>query len=110
MEVFMKKTKALPKQYQKLRKRYGAVLESLDNLARSVKEAGPIDEKTAHLIQLAGAAAIKSEGAVHSHARRALEAGASPEEIRHSLLLLISTIGFPNVSAALSWVDDVLER
>lgn len=106
----MKKTKALPKQYQKLRQRYGAVLDSLDNLAMRVKEAGPINEKTAHLIQLAASAAIKSEGAVHSHTRRALEAGARPEEIRHALLLLISTIGFPNVSAALSWVDDILEK
>ncbi|MFN3740270.1 MAG: carboxymuconolactone decarboxylase family protein [Thermodesulfovibrionales bacterium] len=106
----MKKQKALPKQYLKLRKRYGGVIDSLDNLSKTVKEAGPIDEKTAHLIQLAAGAAIKSEGAVHSHARRALEAGAKPEEIRHALLLLISTIGFPNVSAALSWVDDILEK
>ncbi|MCX7793148.1 MAG: carboxymuconolactone decarboxylase family protein [Thermodesulfovibrionales bacterium] len=104
----MKKQKALPKQYLKLRKRYPEVMESLDSLAKSIKNAGPVDEKTAHLIQLAAAAAIKSEGAVHSHTRRALEAGAKPEEIRHSLLLLISTIGFPNVSAALSWVDDIL--
>lgn len=106
----MKKQKSLPKQYLKLRKRYGDVIDSLDRLSETVKKAGPIDEKTCHLIQLAAAAAIKSEGAVHSHTRRAIEAGARPEEIRHALLLLISTIGFPNVSAALSWVDDVLER
>lgn len=106
----MKRQKALPKQYLKLRKRYPEIIESLDNLSKTVKEAGPIDEKTAHLIQLAAGAAIKSEGAVHSHTRRALEAGAKPEEIRQALLLLISTIGFPNVSAALSWADDVLEK
>lgn len=106
----MKKQKTLPKQYMKLKRRYPDVIASLDNLSKTVKEAGPIDEKTGHLIQLAAGAAIKSEGAVHSHARRALEAGARPEEIRHALLLLISTIGFPNVSAALSWVDDILEK
>ena len=39
---------------------------------------------------------------------RALEAGAKPEELYHTLLLLTSTIGFPTVSAALSWIDDVL--
>ncbi len=106
----MKRQKTLPKQYLKLRKRYPDVIESLDNLSKTVKEAGPVDERTAHLIQLAAAAAIKSEGAVHSHTRRALEAGAKPEEIRQALLLLISTIGFPSVSAALSWVDDILEK
>lgn len=50
-------------------------MRAVDNLGKAVKEAGPIDEKTAHLIQLASAATVKSEGAVHSHARRALEAG-----------------------------------
>ena len=34
--------------------------------------------------------------------------GASPEEIVHTIVLLTSTIGFPNTSAALSWVYDVL--
>jgi alkylhydroperoxidase/carboxymuconolactone decarboxylase family protein YurZ len=67
-----------------------------------------LDEKTGHLIQLAAAAASSSEGAVHSHVRRALEAGAQPDEIRHAVILLTSTIGFPRVAAALSWVDDVI--
>ncbi|MDQ3621785.1 MAG: carboxymuconolactone decarboxylase family protein [Verrucomicrobiota bacterium] len=46
---------------------------------------------------------------MHSHTRRALEAGASPEEIRHTVLLSITSIGFPNTMAAMSWIDDVLE-
>ena len=71
-------------------------------------EKGPLKSKTSHLIQLAAAAAIRSEGAVHSHTRRALQAGAKPEEIYQAVLLLTSTIGFPTVSAALSWIDDVL--
>jgi alkylhydroperoxidase/carboxymuconolactone decarboxylase family protein YurZ len=58
-------------------------------------------------VQLAAAAAIRSEGAVHSHARRALAAGATPEEIQHAVIALTSTIGFPNVMAALSWINDV---
>ncbi len=99
----------LPEQYQNLKKRFKGYMKAVDNLGKAVKEAGPIDEKTAHLIQLAAAATVKSEGSVHSHTRRALEAGAKPEEIYHAIILLTSTIGFPNVSAALSWVDDVLK-
>ena len=68
-----------------------------------------MDGKTAQLIQLAAAAAQGSEGAVHSHARRALEAGAQAEEIRHAVILLTNTLGFPTVSAALSWIEDVLD-
>lgn len=47
---------------------------------------------------------------LRSHVRRALEAGATPEEIRHALILLVSTIGFPTVVAALTWAEDVLEK
>jgi 4-carboxymuconolactone decarboxylase len=63
-----------------------------------------------NLIQLAAAAAIRSEGSVHSHTRRAIEAGAKPEEIYHTVILLTATIGFPTVAAALSWVDDVVGK
>jgi len=47
---------------------------------------------------------------VHSHVRRALEAGAKPDEIYHALVLLVSTIGFPAVSAALSWAREIIEK
>jgi alkylhydroperoxidase/carboxymuconolactone decarboxylase family protein YurZ len=39
-----------------------------------------------------------------------MEAGASAEEIYHAIILLTSIIGFPTVSAALSWADDVLNN
>ncbi|WP_299020092.1 carboxymuconolactone decarboxylase family protein [uncultured Photobacterium sp.] len=97
------------KQYIKIKERHPDFVDAVELLGKAVKKEGPLDEKTAQLIQLAAAAAIRSEGAVHSHARRAFEAGASVEEIRHVLLLLTSTIGFPGVMAAISWVDDKLE-
>ena len=48
------------------------------------------------------------EGAVHSHTRKAIIAGASHEEIRHVAILSLPTIGLPSMMAALSWIDDVL--
>ncbi|ANG61487.1 alkylhydroperoxidase [Marinobacterium aestuarii] len=98
----------LPKNYVQFRSRYKKLAGALDNLGKAVREEGPLDEKSAQLIQLAAAASIRSEGAVHSHCRRALDAGASPDEIRHAILLLTSTLGFPAMMAALSWVEDVL--
>lgn len=99
---------ALPPQYQMLEKRYGRVLKAVDGLGKATKSAGPLSRKNAEMIQLAAAAAIRSEGSVHSHVRRAVKAGAKADEIRHALILLTSTIGFPTVSAALSWAEDVL--
>jgi alkylhydroperoxidase/carboxymuconolactone decarboxylase family protein YurZ len=98
----------LPQRYSSVKNAHQGVIQALETLGKEVARAGPLDRKTCHLIQLAAAAAIRSEGACHSHARRAVAAGATAEEVRHALIVLTSTIGFPTVSAALSWVDDVL--
>jgi 4-carboxymuconolactone decarboxylase len=98
----------LPARYQRIRKENKKFFNAVERLGKVAKEEGPLNEKTSHLIQLAAATAIRSEGAVHSHTRRALKAGAKPEEIRHSLRILTSTIGFPTVAAALSWAEDVM--
>ncbi len=87
---------------------YPEIMAALKDLGVTIRNTGPLDEKTTHLIQLAAAAANNSEGAVHSHARRALEAGASNQEIYHTLLLLIPTTGFPRAMAAISWCRDIL--
>ncbi|GGO78698.1 hypothetical protein GCM10011348_11260 [Marinobacterium nitratireducens] len=102
--------KQLPQNYVRFRSRYKHLAGAIDALGQAARDEGPLDDKSAQLIQLAAAASSRSEGAVHSHARRARDAGASDDEIRHALLLLVSTIGFPAVMAALSWVDDVLEN
>ena len=98
------------KHYQQLVKNFPEVIAAVENLGSAIRQAGPIPEKTAELIQLAGAAAAQLEGSVHSHTRRALKAGATREEIYHTMLLLISTIGFPKVSAAIMWAQDILNR
>jgi AhpD family alkylhydroperoxidase len=99
-----------PKWFDYVEQKYPNYMKVLEQLGKSVREEGPLDGKTANLIQLAAAAAIRSEGAVHSHTKRAIEAGAKQEEIIHAVILLTSTIGFPNVSAALSWVNDVVGK
>jgi len=99
-----------PGQYQNIQKRYKKVISSVEALGKAAKAAGPLSKKTSELVQIAAAAAIRSEGSVHSHARRALAAGAKPDEVRHAIVLLTSTIGFPTVSAALSWAEDVLGK
>ena len=109
--MLKKKTnEELPEHYWSVRERFKVYSEVLNKLGIAAKESGPLDEKTSQMVQLAASAAIRSEGAVHSHAKRAIEAGASEDEIYHSLILLTSTIGFPNVAAAISWVDDIIQE
>lgn len=92
--------------YLKIKERHSDLIEAVEVLSKTARLAGPLDEKTGHLIQLGAAAAIHSIGSVRSHAVRAQAAGATLEEIRHAIIILTSTIGFPTVAAALSWVDD----
>jgi len=105
----MAKSKA-PKIYLQLKRRHPRFFDAVDRLGQAVRREGPLNEKTIQLVQLAAAAAIRSEGAVHSHVRRALEAGATRDEVRHALLVITSTIGFPNVIAASSWAEDTLTK
>ncbi|HJU05669.1 MAG TPA: carboxymuconolactone decarboxylase family protein [Nitrospiraceae bacterium] len=83
-------------------------MTAVEALGKALKAQGPLDAKTTHLIQLAASMAIHSEGGVHSHVRQAVESGATPDEIYHAIMLLTSTVGFPTVSAALSWAEDIL--
>lgn len=98
----------LPKWYAYTKEKHKNYIDALERLGETVRKEGPLDEKTAQLIQLAAAAAIRSEGSVHSHVRRARKAGATREEIFHAIILLTSTIGFPGTSAALSWAHDAI--
>jgi alkylhydroperoxidase/carboxymuconolactone decarboxylase family protein YurZ len=97
----------MPKHYLSVKERYPEVASTLDDLREHIRASGPLDDKTAQLIQLAGAAGIQSEGSLLSHARQALEAGATRDELYHSVLLLTTTIGFPRVAAAIKWLDEI---
>jgi alkylhydroperoxidase/carboxymuconolactone decarboxylase family protein YurZ len=100
----------LPEHYLFEKKAHQAFIVAVEDLGKVLRKQGPLDEKTANLIQLAAAIAIHSEGAVHSHIRRAIENGASVDEVYHAIVLLTSTLGFPTVSAALSWAGDIVRK
>lgn len=96
--------------YFKLKDRHSDLIDAVEALGKAARMSGPLDDKTGHLIQLGAAAAIHSRGSVCSHAARALEAGATLDELQHAVIVLTSTIGFPTVAAALSWIDEAIEK
>jgi 4-carboxymuconolactone decarboxylase len=101
--------KELPGRYQQFKRQFPKISQVYDDIGRLTAEAGPLDEKLVQLIKLGMAVASAQEGAVHSHTRRALEAGATREEIRQVALLALTTVGFPRMMAGLSWIDDLLK-
>jgi alkylhydroperoxidase/carboxymuconolactone decarboxylase family protein YurZ len=78
-------------------------------LGKACSEAGPIEGRTARLVKLALAIGASSEGAVHSHVRRALEEGVAREELKQVALLAIPTLGFPQAVKGLTWIEDVTD-
>jgi alkylhydroperoxidase/carboxymuconolactone decarboxylase family protein YurZ len=100
----------LPSSVQNLRRSYPAVWKYFDRLGEACHEAGPLNERTRRIAKVAIAAAAQTEGGVHSAVRTARAAGVSAQEIRHAILLTLTTIGFPRAMAALSWAEDVLRR
>jgi alkylhydroperoxidase/carboxymuconolactone decarboxylase family protein YurZ len=99
----------IAKHYETIKKFHPDYIDAVENLGGTTTKAGPLNEKTCHLIQLAASITSKLEGATQSHTKDALDAGASHDEIRHSVLLLTNTIGFPNVMAGMQWVNEILE-
>jgi 4-carboxymuconolactone decarboxylase len=100
--------KHLPDVYLRFRSGYPGVSAALDGLAEAVADAGPLDERTARLVKLGLAISSTAEGSVRSNTRRAMAAGATPEEVRQVALLAITTCGFATAIAGLDWVDEVL--
>jgi 4-carboxymuconolactone decarboxylase len=99
----------LPRSYQRFQGEFTQVWSAYENLGGAAAEAGPLDRKVRELIKLGMAAANQTESGVHSHTHRALEAGATTEEIQHAIVLGITTIGFPSMMAALSWSQAAIE-
>ena len=99
-----------PTHFQQFGKKYPTIMRAYESLGEATQQAGPLDAKMRCLVKLAIATGALREGAVHSHARRALQAGCKPDEIRHVVLLATTTLGFPSMMAALTWVEDMLGR
>ena len=99
----------LPKVYLRFRNAYPDVAAALDGLGEAADAAGPLDERSARLVKLGLAIGSSSEGSVRSNARKALAAGATPEEVRHVAILAFTTCGFPAGIAGLGWIDEVLD-
>ncbi|MCP4589796.1 MAG: carboxymuconolactone decarboxylase family protein [bacterium] len=85
------------------------VMKAYEALGEAAKKAGPLDAKSAALVKLALSLAGQLEGASHSAVRKGLEAGCTPDELRHVAMLAVTTLGFPATMRARTWVADTLK-
>ena len=76
-------------------------------LGEATGAAGPLTEREQRLVNLAFAIGGNSEGATHSHSRRAVAEGLSAGELDHVAFLAITTLGWPQAIRGLTWIRDV---
>ena len=100
----------LPKKFKDFMEDHPAIATAYEALGTAVHADGPLDEKTRALIKLGISTGARLEGALHSHARKAIDAGATHDEMKHAIILAMPTIGFPSTMAALTWLEDITNK
>jgi 4-carboxymuconolactone decarboxylase len=89
--------------FTKFKKDFPKVQSRNEALGKEIHEkSGPLPEKVRWLIKIAASGASGHRIALETHIVRGKEAGLTDEEIKHALLLLIPTIGFPGFMEAYS--------
>ena len=101
------KTK-LPELPANFARQHPEVWSAFETLANKCHRAGPLDAKTRRMVKLGIALGAGLEGGVHAQVRNGLAEGITPGELRHVVLLGLTTIGFPASMAALTWVNDLV--
>jgi alkylhydroperoxidase/carboxymuconolactone decarboxylase family protein YurZ len=105
----VKKVEELPSGAGEVARAYPAVWEAYAALGKATAEAGPLDARTRRLVKLALSIGASSEGAVHSHTRRAIAEGVSKKELKQVAVLAIATLGFPQAVKGLTWIEDITD-
>ncbi len=100
---------SIPKAYTRMKAEQPALLEAYEALGAACAKAGPLDARTIALVKLAVSFGAGLEGGARSHARKALEAGCTAEDVLHVAHLCAPTIGFPAMMRARSAVLEVTE-
>lgn len=102
--------KKMPSVYLEMKAEHPGLLSAYESLGAACAKAGPLDAKTVALVKLATSMGAGLQGAAHSHTRKALDAGWTPEELLHTAALGTPTIGFPSMMRNRGWVQDVVGK
>ena len=73
-------------------------------------EGGPVDEKTRWLVKVAISATQGYTYDLHTHMKKAVAAGCDKEEIKHVIMLVAPSVGFPRMMESLMVYRDMFEK
>lgn len=102
--------KRLPSTLQEFIERYPKVWSAHENLGLECKQAGPLSEKQIQLIKIAITGTLALETAFKTHVKKAVETGASKDEIEHAIIQLLPILGMGRTMMAMKWYQESLRR
>lgn len=100
----------LPQTFKDFIHRYPELGHAHEEVARAVEGYGPLSPKQCELVKIGICIGAGLESALRSHVRRALQHGATKEEIEQAVLLAMNTCGFPRTVAAWQWAQEQFQR
>ena len=98
-----------PKFYDDFMKKYPATGSAYEALGDAIHTAGPLNDRERALVKLAISGSNLLQSAFKAHIRKALAQGVTREEIEHVALLMLPTVGFPAMMAAMGIIADQLK-
>ena len=102
-------TKSMPGAAADLAEQQPDLWRAYSALGKACADAGPLTARERRLVKLALAIGASSEGAVHSHCRRARSEGIEDAAIDQVALLAIGPLGLPRAVAAKTWIEDNID-
>lgn len=100
----------LPQTFKDFITKFPELGDAHERVAKAIDQAGPLDAKTLSLVKMGICMGAGLESAFRSHVRRALQNGASLEEVEQAVLLAMNTVGFPRTVMAWQWARQQIER
>lgn len=98
----------IPSHYVEFMQKNPEIGDAYRKLGDAAMDSGPLTTKNAELVKIGISLGACLESAVRSHCRKAIEAGATEQEIRHAVMLAVTTVGFPTMMAGLRWVEEAM--
>ena len=102
-----KTTEPLPSFVGDVAARYPDIWRSYQALGEAAAASGPLTAREQRLVKIALAIGSGSEGATHSHARRARREGLDAAALGQIAMLAITSLGWSQAMRGLAWIEDV---
>ncbi|MDU8928389.1 carboxymuconolactone decarboxylase family protein (plasmid) [Aliisedimentitalea scapharcae] len=100
-------TRSMPGAAGDLADEHPDIWKAYSALGKATADCGPLTDREKRLVKLALAIGVGSEGAVHSHTRRAKVDGIEVAAIIQVAMLAIGPLGLPRAVAAKTWIEDI---